>query len=218
MAAEDEIIVLLGASYVRGWNLQEIAGYRVINKGVNGEQSFEMLSRFDRDVIAVNPRAVIIWGYINDIFRSEKANLKVNMDAARENLRKMVFTAREHSIHPILVTEVTICGRRGFREAAAALAGRLMGKESYQEYVNKHVRAFNEWLREYSRENNVALLDFEKVLAGETGARKREYAEADGSHISPQGYEKLNGYIRAHAELFTKSMDCFVAGAPRNDR
>jgi hypothetical protein len=75
MSAEDDRIVLLGASYVRGWNLQDIAGCRVINKGVNGEQSFEMLSRFEQDVIAVCPRAVIIWGYINDIFRSEKANI-----------------------------------------------------------------------------------------------------------------------------------------------
>ena len=202
MAAVDEIIVLLGASYVRGWNLQDIAGCRVINKGVNGEQSFEMLSRFDRDVIAVNPRAVIIWGYINDIFRSEKANLKLKMDAARENLNKMIFTAREHRILPILVTEVTICGRSGFREKAATFIGRLAGKESYQDYVNKHVRTVNQWIREYSRANKVILLDFESVLSDKTGARKKEYAADDGSHISHQGYKKLTGYVPEHIELF----------------
>lgn len=202
MAAEDERIVLIGASYVRGWNLKEIAGARVVNRGVNGEQTFEMLSRFDRDVITVCPRAVIIWGYINDIFRSEKANIIDKLDASRENLKKMAFKARAHSIQPILATEVTICGRRGFREYAAAFAGKLTGKECYQDYVNKNVRAVNQWIREYSRDNNVMLLDFESVLSDDTGSRKKEYADDDGSHISPRGYEKLTGYIQEHIALF----------------
>jgi lysophospholipase L1-like esterase len=187
---------------VPGWNLQEIAGCCLINKGVNGEQSFEKLSRFDHDVIAVNPRAFIIWGYINDIFRSERENLKVKMDAARDHLRKMVFTARVHRIHPILATEITICGPSGFRETAAAFAGQLIGKESYQDYVNKHVRAVNQWVREYSRANNVILLDFELVLSNETGARKKEYTEKDGSHISPRGYDELNSYVLEHITSF----------------
>ena len=179
-----------------GWNLQEIAGCCLINKGVNGEQSFEKLSRFDHDVIAVNPRAFIIWGYINDIFRSERENLKVKMDAARDHLRKMVFTARVHRIHPILATEITICGPSGFRETAAAFAGRLIGKESYQDYVNEHVRALNLWIRQLSNEHEINLLDFESELSDDDGVRKREYAEADGSHISPRGYDQLTNYIR----------------------
>lgn len=214
MTERNDALVIIGASYVRGWDLKEIAGIPVINKGVNGEQTFEMLRRFEQDVIASRPKAVIIWGYINDIFRSQKVDIKGKLDSSRENLEKMVEAARAHYILPIFVSEVTVCGQRGLKESVAALAGRLMGKESYQVYVNKHVRVVNMWLREYSRENNVALLDFEKVLADETGARKKEYADADGSHISPRGYERLTDYVQAHAELFTKSMDCFVAEAP----
>ncbi len=217
MTERQDAVVIIGASYVRGWALKEIAGIRIINKGVNGEQSFEMLRRFEQDVIALNPKAVIIWGYINDIFRSEKADLQNKLDSSRENMGKMVEAARAHHILPILVSEATVCGQRGLKEYVAALAGRLLGKESYQEYVNKHVWVVNDWLREYSRESNVALLDFEKVLADETGARKKEYAEADGSHISPRGYEKLNAYVRTHAELFTKSVDCIVADAPSKE-
>lgn len=218
MAEKQNAIVIIGASYVRGWNLEEIAGAPVMNKGVDGEQTFEMLNRFEKDVIASNPKAVIIWGYINDIFRSQKADLQSKLDSSRANLKIMVSTARAHRILPFLVSEITVCGQRGLKESVAAIAGRVMGKESYQAYVNKNVQAVNEWLRKFSSENNIALLDFEKVLADETGARKKEYAEADGSHISPQGYEKLNGYVRAHAALFTKSMDCFVAGDPRKDK
>jgi lysophospholipase L1-like esterase len=207
MFTKGEIIVLIGASYVREWNLQEIAGARVVNKGVNGEQTFDMLVRFDRDVIALNPWAVIIWGYINDIFRLETKNIKNKMEATRENLKTMVFRAREHRIHPFLATDVPICARKGIKEIAAGFAGRLSGRESYQDYVNENVRAVNQWIREFSRDNNVILLDFEPVLSDDTGARKKEYAVADGSHISPRGYEKLSGYILAHIELFKPSAD-----------
>ena len=202
MTKDDKKIVLIGASYVRGWNLHMIAGVPVINKGVNGEQTFEMLARFGQDVIALSPRSVVIWGYINDVFRSERANIKDKLDATRENLKKMVFKAREHRILPILATEITICGPSGFRETAAAFAGQLIGKESYQDYVNKHVRAVNQWVREYSRANNVILLDFELVLSNETGARKKEYTEKDGSHISPRGYDELNSYVLEHITSF----------------
>jgi len=202
MATEEEMIVLIGASYVRGWNLQEIAEARVINKGVNGEQSFEMLERFDRDVIALSPRAVVIWGYINDIYRCNKTNITEKLYAYRENLNKMVLTARQHGIIPILATEVTICGPRGFKELAAAFIGRLAGREGYECYVNNNVRAVNQWIRKYSNQNSVNMLDFESALSDETGARKKEYADADGSHISPRGYEKLNGYIQEHIALF----------------
>ena len=196
MTKDDKKIVLIGASYVRGWNLHMIAGVPVINKGVNGEQTFEMLARFGQDVIALSPRSVVIWGYINDVFRSEKANIKDKLDATRENLKKMVFKAREHRILPILATEITICGPSGFRETAAAFAGRLIGKESYQDYVNEHVRALNLWIRQLSNEHEINLLDFESELSDDDGVRKREYAEADGSHISPRGYDQLTNYIR----------------------
>ena len=42
----------------------------VINRGVAGQQSFELLARFDNDVVPERPRAVILWGFINDIFRA----------------------------------------------------------------------------------------------------------------------------------------------------
>ncbi len=61
-------IVVLGASYAQGWALDPIAGSTVVNAGVAGETSSEMVARFKDDVLARTPRAVVIWGFINDIF------------------------------------------------------------------------------------------------------------------------------------------------------
>jgi hypothetical protein len=60
-------VVIIGASYVRAWPIQEADGKKVLNKGVDGQQTFEMLQRFEQDVISVNPSAVIIWGFIKVI-------------------------------------------------------------------------------------------------------------------------------------------------------
>ena len=165
MTIKGEKIVLMGASYVRGWNLREIAGKSVINKGVNGDQTLDMLIRFNRDVIEEKPQAVLIWGFINDIFCSEKNDLLKILDASRENLKKMVFISREHSVQPVLATEITICGPKGYKEAAVAFLGKFIGKKSYQDYVNKHVRNVNLWIRKYAKENRIILLDFEAVLS-----------------------------------------------------
>jgi hypothetical protein len=56
----DQPIVLLGASFAAGWQLPQVSGHPIVNKGVGGNHSFDMLARFDRDVVALRPRAVIV--------------------------------------------------------------------------------------------------------------------------------------------------------------
>jgi len=189
-------IVLLGASYVGGWKIQEIAGLNVINKGVSGEQSFEMLARFQNDVLANNPRAVLIWGFINDIHRTKRDEIQPAMTRARESFKEMVRLAKANSIEPILATEVTIRGKSDLRSRVAGWVGAILGKTSYQEYVNGHVLEMNRWLKEFGREQKLMVLDFQPVISEASGFRKKEYAAEDGTHISLAGYEKLTAYAR----------------------
>jgi lysophospholipase L1-like esterase len=46
------------------------AGWTIANKGVNGNKTSDMLTRFNADVVALGPGYVILWGGINDIFNS----------------------------------------------------------------------------------------------------------------------------------------------------
>jgi len=193
--ASSKTLVLIGASYAGGWpSDRPIADYRVVNKGVGGQQSFEMLARFESDVIALNPDAVVIWGFINDIFRSDQVKIDQTLIRSRESMRAMVELAKKSGITPILATEVTIRGKEGWRETVEALIGSLLGKSSYQEYVNGHVRETNRWIRDLGAREGILLLDLERVLADQQNIRKREYALPDGSHISAQGYDALIRY------------------------
>lgn len=189
-------MVIIGASYVRAWPVQELGGKRVVNKGVNGEQSFEMLERFQDDVLALKPKAVVIWGFINDVHRTKRDGIDAAMAKARESIAEMARLARANGIEPILATEVTIRGKDDLRSTLAGWAGAVLGKTSYQEYVNGHVLETNRWIRNYARENSILLLDFQPLIADEKGFRKKEFATEDGTHISAAAYEKLTAYAQ----------------------
>ncbi len=195
--ARPKTIVLIGASYAKSWPVTTLDGLTVSNKGAGGEQTHEMLARFDRDVIAAKPRAVLIWGFINDIFRSEPEELKEKLVRSRENLRSMVDKARSKGIVAILATEVTLPASTGW----AAWLGELRGKQGYREYINGHVIEMNQWIRALAAEKKLVVLDFEKVLADQDGSRKREFTTEDGTHLSVKAYEALTRYAQARKLL-----------------
>lgn len=195
MTTKTKTVVVIGASYAGGWKPRNpVAGYQVINKGVDGQQSFEMLARFETDVVAHKPDAVIIWGFINDVFRNDRNRMEETLKHTRESLAAMVESARKAGIRPILATEVTIRGKAGFGEAVSALVGSLLGKESYQDYINGQVMQTNRWIKELAAHEGIVLLDYEAVLGDRSGVRKQEFAEADGSHISDAGYLAITEY------------------------
>lgn len=187
-------IVLTGASYAKGWPLKNIKGLSVINRGVDGAQSFEVLSRFRKDVITVKPRAVIIWGYINDIFRTNRNKIDIAIKKAKDSFVAMVELSKKNGIIPILATEVTLGNKKGVMDALKYWVGKLLGKTSYQDYINKHVLDLNRWLKSYAQKNNLLVLDLQPIISDANNLRLKEYATEDGSHISKQGYEKLTIY------------------------
>jgi uncharacterized SAM-binding protein YcdF (DUF218 family)/lysophospholipase L1-like esterase len=192
--ASDRPVVILGASYAAGWKPARLGGSPVVNAGVPGEQSWEMLARFDRDVVARKPRAVILWGFINDIHRAPKDRIDPAVTRARDSFTTMIAKARAAGIEPILATELTIRPLDGWGEWAAGWLGWMMGKTSYQEMVNSRVIETNAWLRELARKEGLLLVDLHPQLSEPSGERRRAFAKDDGSHIPPAGYAVIAAY------------------------
>jgi lysophospholipase L1-like esterase len=190
----DGPVVLLGASYAAGWKLT-LPGIHVVNRGVPGQQSFELLARFDSDVVAAKPRAVVIWGFINDVFRSPREQLDESLARSRASIEAMVRKARAAGIEPVLATELTTGPREStWSEWATSWAGWLLGRESYQDFINTHVLKVNDWIREYSSKEGLLLLDLHSALSDGRGRRRNGFATPDGSHVSEKGYEALSNY------------------------
>ena len=94
--------------YAGGWKVETLAGVPIVNKGVTGQQSFELLARFEADVQAFQPGAVVLWGFINDVFRSPRDRIQQSLARVRTSCAQMVAVARVAGIEPILATEVTM--------------------------------------------------------------------------------------------------------------
>ena len=192
-------LVILGASYAKSWGTPPLPGYRVVNRGVGGEQTKGMRARFPKDVVAVRPDVVLIWGHINNITQSNVANATAGQaeavkKAAREDYLVMLQQARAAGIDVILATEIPLAESAGIMNEAKALLGRLLGKQSYAERVNLQVRDLNAFVRQLAARQGLRLLDFETVFAPEGGARKPAFATEDRSHVTAAGYEALTAY------------------------
>ncbi len=193
-ASQGKVLVVIGASYAKDWDIQSVGYYRVINRGNGGEETQQMLARFDHDVIRLRPSAVLIWGFINDIFRAPRDAIASRQARIQSNLREMVNKANVAGIRPLLATEVLVTSPDRMWGTLLAWYGGMRGKQSYQEYVNENVRDVNKWIREFGSARNIVVLDFEHTLAGERGGRQRRYAAEDGSHLSKEAYSALTDY------------------------
>lgn len=190
----DGPLVVLGASYAAGWQPSNLAKRVVVNQGVAGEQAADMLARFERDVTSADPRAVVLWGFINDLFRSPPGNNAEAVAKVRDSFTRMIALARTHGIEPILVTEVTIRPAASRLERPIQWIGDLLGRSSYQDRINAEVVAMNQWLTELADREGLLILDFKAVLADARGWRSRPFALPDGSHITVAGYEALTAF------------------------
>lgn len=186
-------VVVLGASYAKGWTA-EGAPFQVLNAGREGEESWKMLERFNQDVVQAKATHVILWGFINDVFRSPRPDIEATTARTRRTIEEMIKQARANSIEPILATEITIRGPKTFTEAAGSWLARLLGRSSYQDFINGRVKDTNAWLRTLAATEALQLLDFERVLADADGRRAYDFAADDGSHVSPAGYHALTQY------------------------
>jgi hypothetical protein len=156
-------IVILGASYAGSWPLGSVDGIPVINAGVAGQRTRQMLERFDRDVVAKRPRAVLIWGFINDLFSADDPR-QAN-DGVRAAYQEMIARARAAGIEPIVATEITARSPGGIMNSARALLGTALGKTSYFDRINEHVMSVNGWLLELARTEGLLVCDLQAATA-----------------------------------------------------
>jgi lysophospholipase L1-like esterase len=195
-------LVLLGASYLASWKLAEVGGRAVVNCGIAGNQTHEYLERFERDVVAVRPRAVVIWGIDNDVIRAPLDHVSEACRRVERNLESLVHLARVHGIEPILVTDLTLRPPARWYEWLAALSGWARGKEGYQQRINGHVVRVNASIRALAERTGTRLLDLHPLTVARNGMRARRYAKPDGSHLTEAGYRAVDAYVIPRLEAW----------------
>lgn len=103
------------------WLMRAHPEWEVLNRGVNGERSDEIRARFDEDVSAVQPRAVVIIAGVNDVYQGRGASHVV------EQLRWMYDRARSAGVLPV--------------------AGSIVPFNAATPGQNARMHEINEWIR-----------------------------------------------------------------------
>ncbi len=96
--------VFMGNSITEGWVQQRpefFADNNFIGRGISGQTTDQMLLRFRPDVIALNPKKVVILAGTNDIAEN---NGKVSLSAIAGYIESMVELAKANQIEVYLIS------------------------------------------------------------------------------------------------------------------
>lgn len=147
------------------WMMQAHPEWEVLNRGVNGERSDEILARFERDVIAARPALVVVIAGVNDVYQGRTAAHVI------EQLRSMYVTAT----------------RAGIR----VLAGTIIPYNTATPEQIARMREINRWIEEHvSGDPTMGFVDTRRATAA-VGDPDRLIDSPDDLHPSPAGYRLM---------------------------
>ncbi len=178
-------IVFMGDSITENWGLADpgLFSRGVLDRGISGQTSEQMLVRFWPDVVALHPRIVLILAGTNDIAGNTGPT---SAEYFRNNIMAMVEIARANAIEPVLCSI----------PPTAAFSWRP------QLDPRPWIRQLNVWLRAYASHNHLKYLDYYALLAGTSGEFRTDLSN-DGVHPNRSGY----GLMRALVERAILSSD-----------
>ncbi len=173
MSTQQKKIVCLGDSITWGFpwgpsaswvrRLEQVLDAELINMGINGNTTSDMLRRFEGSVLQHQPTHVVISGCINDLLWGE------SFDRITWNIREMVSTAQANGIKVILGTPTAV----------------------YNSYLEVLIGRIRDWMADYARENGIPLIPFHQAFYDEEGRIKTELLLADGAHPDREGYRQM---------------------------
>jgi lysophospholipase L1-like esterase len=169
-SAEKVRVVFMGDSITDNWIHSDAALFSngVVDRGISGQTTPQMLARFRADVIALKPQAVHIMAGTNDIAGNTGA---ATIETVKGNIESMAELARAHGIKVIIASI----------PPAAAFPW------SPSKHPVPQIAALNSWLRGYAKANGFVYVDYFAALATPYGGMKPGLA-SDGVHPTAQGY------------------------------
>jgi len=169
-------VVLLGDSITEFWSTPGMDGFEVVNRGIAGQNSSQMLLRFEDDVVGLSPLTVVILCGTNDLrcYVGDPSSIAASARARiSRNVTAMTDIAKANSIGVVLCALPPV-GRdrqRVSRDIAA-------------------VQAVNEWLESFAERRECPFVNYYAALADVDGYLPCELGE-DGVHPNAAGYARM---------------------------
>jgi len=173
-------VVFMGDSVTEFW-AQEHPDFFQENgylcRGISGQTTSQMLVRFRADVIALQPRAVVILAGINDIAQNTGS---IAVENTFGNIVSMSELALANGIRPIL------CG--------VLPAQRIVWNPKIEAPAPLVIR-LNEMLRQYAEAQGLSYVDYPSALTDEHGRIPEKYAP-DEVHPVSAGYRVMEDLVQ----------------------
>ncbi|QGP80635.1 SGNH/GDSL hydrolase family protein [Sphingobium sp. CAP-1] len=172
-------VIFMGDSITDNWINLDPAMFSdgLIDRGISGQTTAQMLVRFRNDVIALKPQAVHIMAMTNDVAGNTGA---ATMETVLGNIQSMAELARAHGIKVIL--------------ASVPPAGAFPWSPGLQ--PAPQITAINAWLAAYARANGFTFVDYHTAMAQADGAMKPGLS-SDGVHPTKEGYAVMRPLAEA---------------------
>ncbi len=171
-----ERVVFLGDSITDGWQInQYFPGKDFINRGIGGQITSQMLGRLQADVIALQPKAVLLLGGTNDLARG------VSVDAIKNNIEMIARLAEAHGIRPILGSILPVSDHHADKDPRF--------KRTPARRPNL-ITELNIWMRGLCQKRGYRYLDYFLALADDQGRLSAALAD-DGLHPNAEGYKLM---------------------------
>jgi lysophospholipase L1-like esterase len=184
VASRDQVVCLgdsitFGYPYGPGTSwvalASKMAGFRLVNEGINGDPTSGMLYRLKYYIIPTAPAYVIILGGANDIL------LDGSLEEVQDNLQTMAAIALAAGICPVLGIPAPALPSGGF--VPPVLAGRLA----------EAMETIGRWVRVYADQEQLPVLDFYTPMLDPQTLKVNPHYFIDGAHPNQKGYRELAG-------------------------
>ncbi|WP_324361072.1 GDSL-type esterase/lipase family protein [Phenylobacterium sp.] len=172
-------VVFLGDSITELWGAADPGFFsdRIVNRGISGQTSSQLLLRFEQDVVALKPKTVHILIGTNDVAGN---NGPERPEDLKNNLRAMVAVAKAHRIRVVL----------GAIPPAAVISWRPAIHPAGQ------IRELNAWIAAFAKAEGEGFVDYGPVLATPEGGMKPALSR-DGVHPLKAGYDLMRPIAQA---------------------
>ena len=181
-------VVFMGNSISEGWKNAHpdfFSQHPYVCRGISGQTSSQMLIRFKQDVIALQPKVVVILAGTNDIAGN---NGPSTLEMILDNISSMSEIATANKI------KVVLCSVLPAFEYPWS-----KGKEP-----NIKIPLLNEMIKNYCKTERYVYLDYFSAMNDGNNGMTAEYTR-DGVHCTSKGYDVMESLVQPAIQKALKS-------------
>jgi lysophospholipase L1-like esterase len=184
-AAKFELrVVFMGDSITDAWVSPQYGGFfpgkPYIDRGISGQTTPQMLIRFQPDVIALQPKAVVILAGTNDLAGNTGPMTLGQIEA---NLTSMAELAKENKIRVVLASVLPVSNYGHDRQ------GNSLDMRTNR--PPEKILELNDWIKKYTAANGYTYLDYFSAMVDPQGMLQKDLSE-DGLHPNAKGYAVMS--------------------------